>query len=72
MAVKSMMFTITVEYWSWRRLWTLPSEVVWTLERRAPQQWGRSHPTPPEECDSLLRPAGRAGATFWWPRLTPG
>ena len=27
---------------------------------------------PPEECDSLLRPAGRAGATFWWPRLTPG
>ena len=31
-AMMAMMLMISVEYWSWRGLWTLPSEVVWTLD----------------------------------------
>ena len=61
----AMMLMISVEYWSWRGLWTLPSEVVWTLERTRPSTVGPqpSHiPPTPEECDSLLRFPSCAGA----------
>ena len=49
----AMMLMISVEYWSWRGLWTLPSEVVWALDD--PSTVGPQPSHPPLGWDSLAR-----------------
>ena len=63
MAMMAMMLMMAMEYWSWRGLWALPSEVVWTLEKTRPSTVGPqpSHPPHGRGGHIIILPDGDSG-----------